>query len=337
MIAQAYMNYGLSRDKVLSITKLTKHQLYHKSNGKKPGKRPTQITMWKERATQQILQRPNEELVEAIIKILSNPDMPNWYRSVTTSLQVEGWYVNHKKVYRLEKENSLLSKAIKKTGKKYVKFRRVNPLEPLRILEMDIKYCWIEGAKKYAYILTVIDTFTRYVLHWSAGYQMRKEQVKQVWEYIIVEYLQPADLLNRCIEVEVRNDNGKQFSAKMIQSYFDENHLNQVFTHPYSPEENGHVESFHKTLGQSLKHNYFSNLVDLLGRLNHFYITYNNKRSHGSIAGLCPSHFWSLWENGQIKMKTYEKKKATFRLLIPYQDILDEQYISDYNYRVMRT
>ena len=61
MIAQAYMSYGLSRDKVLSITKLTKHQLYHKSNEKKPGKRPTQITMWKERATQQILQRPNEE------------------------------------------------------------------------------------------------------------------------------------------------------------------------------------------------------------------------------------------------------------------------------------
>ena len=123
--------------------------------------------------------------------------MPNWYRYLTTSLQVEGWYVNHKKVYRLERENSLLSKAIKKTGKKYVKFRRVNPLEPLRILELDIKYCWIEGAKKYAYILRVIDTFTRYVLHWSAGYQMRKEQVKQVWEYIIVKYLQPADLLNR--------------------------------------------------------------------------------------------------------------------------------------------
>ena len=122
-----------------------------------------------------------------------------------------------------------------------------------------------------------------------------------------------------------------------MQSYFDENYLNQVFTHPYSPEENGHVESFHKTLEQSLKHNYFSNLLDLLKRLDHFYITYNNKRSHGSVAGLCSSHFWSLWENGQIKMKTYEKKKATFRLLIPYQDILDEEYIADYNYRVMRT
>ena len=85
--------------------------------------------------------RSNEELVECIINILSNPDLPNWYRTVTTTLQVDGWYVNHKKVYRLEKQNGLLGKAKKKKGRKFVKFRRVTP------------------SKQYAYILTVIDTY----------------------------------------------------------------------------------------------------------------------------------------------------------------------------------
>jgi len=337
MIAKAYMNYGLSRDMVLTITGLSKHQLYHNSNGKKPGKRATQITKCKDHTTQLIEEKPNEELVTAIIKILSNPDMPNWYRTITSTLQVQGWYVNHKKVYRLEKTNGLLGKARKKNGRTFVKFRRVTPSAPLRILEMDIKYCWIEGKKKYAYILTVIDTFTRYVLHWSAGYQMKQEQVKKVWEYLIVHYLQTADLLNQGIEIEIRNDNGKQFCAKKIQTYFEENHLNQVFTHPYSPEENGHVESFHKTLGNSLKDNYFNSLDDLTRRLELFYITYNNKRQHGSIAKLCPSHFWSLWDNGKIKMIEYKKKKATFKLMMPYQDILNMSNIDKYSYRVMRT
>lgn len=334
MIAKAYMNYGLSRDAVLSITGLTKHQLYHKSKGSKPGKRPTHMTKWKDHTSQQIKERSNEELVGEIIKILSNPDLPNWYRTVTTTLQVQGWYINHKKVYRLERENGLLGRARKKTGRRFVKFRRVAPCGPLRILEMDIKYCWIEGVKKYAYILTVIDTFTRYVLHWTAGYQMKQEQVKEAWESIIERYLQPADLLNRSIEVEVRNDNGKQFSAQMIQTFFEENYLQQVFTHPYSPEENGHIESFHKILGRSLRNNCFANLNELIVRLNTFYTIYNNKRHHGAIAGLSPCYFWSLWENGFIHMKVYEKKKATFNLCIPYQDILEYEHINRYHYRV---
>ena len=78
MIAKAYMNYGMSRQQVLAITGLTKHQLYHAPKGVKPGKRPTLTTKWKDHSSQLILERPNEELVEAIIKILLNPDLPNW-------------------------------------------------------------------------------------------------------------------------------------------------------------------------------------------------------------------------------------------------------------------
>lgn len=200
------------------------------------------------------------------------------------------------------------------THQSFVKFRRVRPVKPLTILEMDIKYCWIEGQNCYAFILTVIDTFTRYVLHWTVGYHMKKEQVKEVWEYIIVTYLQRADLLNNSIAVEVRNDNGKQFCAKMIQSFFKDNYLNQVFTHPYSPEENGHVESFHKILGRSLKSSYFKDLAHLKSRLQTFYTLYSNQRSHGSIAGLGPAHFWALWDDHQIIMTTYDKKRQPSNL-----------------------
>jgi len=336
MMAKVYMNLGLRRAQVLSITGLTKHQLYHTSTGEKPGKRATQVTKWKDHESQLVIDRPNEELVEAIIEILANPDLPNWYRTVTSTLQVQGWYVNHKKVYRLEKENGLLSKPRKKKGRTFVKFRRVTPAGPLRILEMDIKYQWIEGKRRYGFILTVIDTFTRYVLHWAVGYTMKQQQVKQVWDYIIANYLQKEDLLNKSIEVEIRNDNGKQFSAKMIQSYFEENYLNQVFTHPYSPEENGHVESFHKILGASLKNHYFEDLSQLKKRLNTFYLTYNNERHHGSIARLSPRYFWAMWESDKIVMTTYDKKKATFKLKIPYQDVLSCNNIDEYIYRVMR-
>lgn len=325
------MSLGLIRDEVLSITGLTRHHLYYQSTGRRVGKQATNWTRFKDPTSQLINRRSNEEVVVAIIAILSDKDLPNWYRLVAATLQVQGWYINHKKVYRLEQENGLLRKAKKRKGRNFVKFRRVSPSGPLRIIEMDIKYVWIAGKARYAYVLTILDTFTRFALHWSVGYAMKQQQVKAAWDKVIVKYLQPADLLGQQISVEIRNDNGKQFCSEMIQKYFQDNHLNQVFTHPYSPEENGHVESFHKTLGGSLKGGYFHCLKDLENRLQKFYLTYNNRRQHSSIAMLSPSMFWSLWEDGQIEMITFEKKKARFKLTLPLQDVLSWNNIHRYD------
>mgnify|MGYP001084000863 CR=1 FL=1 len=97
---------------------------------------------------------------------------------------------------------------------------------------MDIKYVWITKDRRHVYILTVIDTFTRFVLHWQVGFSMKARKVKQAWEEVIFNYLQPADLLRKQIQIEIRNDSGPQFGAKTIRQFFEENQLNQVFTHP---------------------------------------------------------------------------------------------------------
>ena len=83
------------------------------------------------------------------------------------------------------------------------------------------QYQWVQAHNRYAYILTVLDTFTRKVLDWMVGYSIRQEQVKQLWDQIIVNHLQPADMLAKEITVELRNDNDSRFTAKMIQDYFE--------------------------------------------------------------------------------------------------------------------
>ena len=112
---------------------------------------------------------------------------------------------------------------------------------------------------------------------------MKAIQVKACWEQVIAEYLQPANIKAQEIAVEIRNDNGKQFSASILSDFFKENGLNHVFTHPYTPEENGHVESFHSILGKAVENDLFTNLMALEGRLEHFYLSYNNERCHGSF------------------------------------------------------
>jgi len=232
-----------------------------------------------------------------------------------------GYLINKKKVYRLMKEAGFLKSKSKVEGKTYVKYRIVMPERPLQVLEMDIKMVWVTQHRRHAYILNILDTFTRAVLYWTVGYQMKQTQVEQAWGQVIIEYLQPNDLLREQLYVELRNDNGPQFSGKQIKGYLKENHINQVFTHPYTPQENGHVESFHNTLKQALGQQPFWSLKELENRLEVFYQRYNHERIHSSIAYLPPMTFWACWQLGLIDRKVLNKKKVKFNLNIPYQEL----------------
>lgn len=301
------------------------------------GRRPSKTTARKQSATGQICHVSNENVVQRIVEIKLDPDHANYYRLITKTLCLEGYYINHKKVYRLMYEHILLEPKNRVKTKRYVQHRRVAPHGPLEVLEMDIKYFWIHGKRRYAYVLTVIDTFTRYVLHWSVGYSMKSGQVKDLWEYIITHYIQVHKNKEASLDIEIRSDNGPQFSSKEVEAFFKSNELTRVFTHPYTPEENGHIESFHKTLAKALSNDRFGTLADLEKRLCTFYLSYNNKRAHGSTLGLPPALFWALYDKEQIVVKRNEEKRLLhFKLKVAYQDILTMPSIYKHRYRVLR-
>ena len=319
MKAGHYISQGLKRDKVLSIVGISRHQYYHKPTGKRPGRKPTE-TVVKQNENQKI-EVVNQVVVDEIKNIQADPDTNYGYKKMYFALMMLGYFINHKKVYRLMKENGLLKERYKRKEKKYAKYRIVTPEGPLEVLEMDIKLVWVVKDRRHAYILTVIDTFTRALLYRGLGYTMKSAQVKRAWEYIITNHLQPADLLRKKIHIEIRNDNGPQFSSKMIRDFFEQNYLNQVFTHPYTPQENGHIESFHSILSKAIGTQVFWDLPELETFLILFYDKYNNHRIHASIANLSPRLFWYLWDEKKISRTVLKNKKVRFNLTVPYQQL----------------
>jgi transposase InsO family protein len=264
----------------------------------------------------------NSQIIEEIKRIQADKDTSYGYIKMTYALKSIGYDINKKKVYRLMQRYQLLKEPLPKGDKKYVKYRRVMPAEPLTLLEMDIKMRWVEEHRKHAYILTIIDTYTRVVLYHNVLYSIKQKEVKEAWDSIIINHLQPNDCLNKKIEIEVRNDNDKRFSAKMIQEYFKENYINQVFTHPYTPQENGHVESFHKILADHLGHRNFWSLSELREDLILFYEKYNNIRIHASICYLAPNTFWELYKNDQvISYCNVKKRRLLFKLKTLHRNI----------------
>jgi putative transposase len=320
---QAVMQYnsqGLRLRLALPIVGISKSQYYYQPLQGKQGKKPSVLTPIKKQDKETLCS--NNQVVERIQQIHQDPDLTYGYHAMTKALQQEGYQINHKKVYRLMKENQLLQSRVKITGKTYVKYRKVQPTRPLEVLEMDIKLVWITQARRHAFVLNILDTFNRKWLYQSVAFSITQRQVKQAWEHIIEKHLQPNDMLKNKLHVEIRNDNDKRFSAQMIQDFFKENHLNQVFTHPYTPQENGHVESFHSILTQHLKRFTFWSLEDLEKNLILYQEKYNNKRLHGSIAHLCPNDFDILWTLGHIQMSSLvRQKKIVFKLKIPRHKI----------------
>lgn len=315
-----YNSQGLPLSVALPIAGISKHQYYYRPSSGNPGRKPSNMTLLLVGDKQMCIS--NTAVVEHIKVIHSNPDLMYGYHTTTPALQQQGLIINHKKVYRLMKENCLL-RTLKKTGSKsYVKYRKVHPTRPLEVVEMDLKMVWIERDRRHAYVLNIIDTFNRKWLYQSVAFSITQHQVKQAWEHLIEHHLQPNDLLKKGFHIEIRNDNDKRFSAKMVQDFFAENHLNQVFTHPYTPQENGHVESFHAILGNHLKRFTFWSISELEQNLTLFQETYNNQRLHGSIAHLTPNDFEVLWNKGKIQMSSnVKKRRIEFKLKIPRYQI----------------
>lgn len=316
-MARDYIAQGLTRDRVLQICEISKYRYYNDPTGNKGGASPSTTTM-KIDERNELIEVSNLEVIDEMVKIKSNPETDYGYRAMSAALCLLGYIINHKKVYRLMGLYQLLLDRSAKNKRQYVKYRRVSPKGPLEVIEMDIKFQWVQQHSRYAYILTVLDTFTRKVLDWTVGYSIKQEQVKELWEQIIVNHLQPSDMLAKGIAVELRNDNDSRFAAKMIQDYLETNYINQVFTHPYTPQENGHIESFHAILGRSLDPEIFMTIADLEKHLDHFYTIYNTIRLHGSLDHLSPDLFCRLWERDLIHRIELSNNRYKLKLKVPH-------------------
>jgi len=98
---------GMKTEKTLAICKLTRHQYYYKPKaGKSGAKASTQTLKLSDKGVKELVD--NKVVVDEMISIKQHPDTDYGYRATTAALQLLGFIINHKKVYRLMKAYQLL-------------------------------------------------------------------------------------------------------------------------------------------------------------------------------------------------------------------------------------
>jgi transposase InsO family protein len=237
----------------------------------------------------------NTEVVDKIRAILSGEFVCYGYQKITKQLKREEFIINHKKVYRLMDQSSLLlGKAIRTNGKRqWVKHRKIKAVKPMEYLCLDIKYLWVHGEKRFYYLLTILDVYSRKILEWILQKSVRKIDVINLFRRINLQYGIKG--------VNVRNDNGSQFIAHDVRQFLRAAEANQEFTHVATPEENAYIEAYHSILEtEVVKRFEFESYYEAKLTIETYVDFYNNRRIHGGIDFKTPAQKWNDFEEKEI-------------------------------------
>ena len=149
-------------------------------------------------------------------------------------------------------------------------------------LQMDTKYPF--GYKEGKVIYTIIDDATRWVFAWSYG-NANKENTLDFLDKVVKRA--PFTIQ------KIRADQGREFIAKDIKIYLEQNQIEYRNNTAYCPEENGKIERFHGTLTKkALEWNFYpyDTLDEMQYKLNLFLHYYNYQKKHRGLGmnGLTP-------------------------------------------------
>lgn len=281
MMVKKYQ-YSIKVKELCNWIALPRSNYYYKPTDGKRGYKASLITY---KADGSIVD--NTTVTDEIKLILSGEFVCYGYQKVAVELKNKDYIINHKKVYRLMNENNLLlGKTIKTTGKReWVKHRKIEATKPMEYLCLDIKYLWIEGERRYYYLLTVLDVYTRKVIEWILQRSVRKVDVISLFRRI--------NLKHGIKGVNIRNDNGSQFIANDVRQFLRAAEANQEFTHIATPEENSYIEAYHSILQKEVVDRFeFAGYYEAKQTIEAYVEFYNNRRIHSGINYKTPSLKW---------------------------------------------
>ena len=199
-------------------------------------------------------------------------------KMITGLLKGLGMHVNHKRVERIWREQSL--KVLKKQKKKSRLWTndgsciRLRQEYPKHVWSYDIVEDKTYDGRKFR-ILNILDGHERECM---ACYVSRKISSIQVIECLSETFLRYG------MPEYLRSDNGSEFIAKRVREFLSRLGTQPTYITPGSLWENGYVESFNgKMRNELLNGEIFDNIFEARILIERWRKEYNTVRPHSSL------------------------------------------------------
>lgn len=164
--------------------------------------------------------------------------------------------------------------------------KNLDIIRPNQVWITDITYIKTK-EEGWVYLSSIIDLYSRKVIAWNIGHNMRKELVIQTLEMAFKKRNYPTNVI-------IHSDKGSQYRSHAFRCLIAKHHC--IFSYTslnHSCDENAHQESFHASLKKEWIYLQTYNTLSDVKRAVFQYIEgfYNSKRLHSSLGYVSPDTF----------------------------------------------
>jgi putative transposase len=204
------------------------------------------------------------------------------YRRLGVLLERRGHRANHKRLYRLYREEHL---AVRRLKRKHVS-RAAEPLANLSKANQEWSMDFVSdglATGRALRIFTLVDGFTRECLALEVDSCLSSRRVTRVLDWVMEQRGAPE---------AIRCDNGPEFTSRHYLAWCEDHKIRTVHIQPGRPMQNGYVESFNgRFRDECLNANWFATMADARQKIESWRHDYNHERPHSSLGYRAPQEF----------------------------------------------
>ena len=228
-------------------------------------------------------QRPDDGALRERLRALAQERRRFGYRRLHVLLRREGHVVNHKRLFRVYREERLMVR--KRGGRK----RAIGMRAPLAVphglnqrWSLDFLSDQMTSGQRFR-ILAVVDDGTRECLGLVPDTSLSGVRVARELDRIIAVRGKPAAIVS---------DNGTELTSNAILAWADERRVGWHYIAPGKPTQNAFVESFNGRLrDELLNETLFRSLPQAREALETWRFDYNARRPHSRLGWMTPQAY----------------------------------------------
>ena len=215
---------------------------------------------------------------QAIIDFHDKHPLEGYRRLTFMMLDEDIVAVSPSSTYRVLKAAGRLDRKNITPSKKGTGF--VQPTKNHQEWHVDVSYINVGGS--FYFLISVLDGFSRYIVHWELRETMKELDVELVIAKAIEKH--PG------VSPRIISDNGPQFIAKDFKEFVRQYGLTHVRTSPYHPQSNGKLERWHGSLkNECIRPSCPATREEAQKRIEKYVNHYNHVRLHSAIGYITPA------------------------------------------------
>jgi putative transposase len=216
------------------------------------------------------------------------------YKRLTTLLRRDdGFVVNHKRVYRIYREEMLCvhQRRRRRRCASQIRVRLAAATRPNQHWAMDFMSDSLASGRRFR-VFTLMDHFTREGLATTVAHSLPSRRVVEVLEDIVCE---------RGVPEQIVIDNGTEFTSKELDAWAFRRGVKLHFARPGKPVDNTFCESFNgRVRDEFLNENWFVSVEEAAQGAERWRVDFNEVRPHTSLRNKTPNEFAAAFKQAEL-------------------------------------